>query len=132
LEQQADASVALADTVFGVFERDRLSDALVALHRGGFGPNTRVLDSARGDLAGQIRRSALQDAIDAASLASGLAIVVVSAPGRAALVADTLLRHGARRVQALTRRAPARMIATPGEAPDIAPEFDAPRDEARS
>ncbi|HEU5430613.1 MAG TPA: hypothetical protein VFU81_03070, partial [Thermomicrobiales bacterium] len=119
-------------TVFGVFERDGLSDALVALHRAGFGPNTRVLDGARGDLTGQIRRAALHDAIDVAALASEVAIVVVSAPGRAALVADTLLRHGARRVQALTRRAPARIVATPGAAPDIAPEFGPPRDEARS
>ncbi|HEU0115079.1 MAG TPA: hypothetical protein VFQ80_10405 [Thermomicrobiales bacterium] len=132
MEQQADAGPALADTVLGVIERDRLSGALAALHRAGFGPHTRVLDGKRGDLAGQIRRSALHDAIDASRLASNLAVVVVSAPGRAALVADTLLRHGARNVQALNRRPPARPVARPGDAPDIAPQLVAPRDEARS
>ncbi len=123
---------ALADTVLGVFERRRLSDALIALHRAGFGPHTRVLDSARGDLAGQLRRSALQNAIDPASLEAGLAIVVVSAPGRAALVADTLLGQGARSVQALTRRPIPRSATAPGDRPDIAPEVGSPQTEARS
>src|SRR5689334_21593486 len=89
VEQQTETGPAVADTVVGVFERDRLSGALVALHRAGFGPHARVLDGARGDLAGQLRRSALDDALDPAALDAGLAVVVVSAPGRAALVADT-------------------------------------------
>ncbi|HEX5500470.1 MAG TPA: hypothetical protein VFX03_14640, partial [Thermomicrobiales bacterium] len=121
MNQRAEAIPALADFVFGVLERDRLSDALVAVHRAGFGPHARVIDGRRGDLAGQLRRSGLHEAIDAATLAPDLVIVVVSAPGRAALAADALLRHGARGVQALTRRAPAPAPGVAaGEAPDIA------------
>jgi hypothetical protein len=132
LNPPADASHGLADTILGVFERDRLSEALVALHSAGLGPQSRVLDGARGDLAGQLRRSALEGAVDPATLAPNLAIVVVTAPGRAALVADTLLRHGGRGVQALTRRPPVRAASAPGDPPDIAPEVVAPRDDARS
>ena len=102
-----------SDTVVGVFDRERLSGALAATHQSGFGPHARVLDGARGDLAGQLRRAGIRIRLslgphhDAAT-----ALIVVTAPGRAPSVAETLTRAGARAIHGITRGAPTPFVAS--------------------
>ena len=104
-----------------MLDRDRLNGVLAALHRAGFGPHTRVLDGARGDLAGQVRRPSLERALDPASLPAD-PVVVVSAAGRTAAVGSLLRAHGATMVGALTKRAAAPSDAARAGLPDISPE----------
>ena len=52
--------VARIDVVAGEFGREQLSTGLVAVHRAGFGPHARVLDSARGALEEQLRKTGLR------------------------------------------------------------------------
>lgn len=82
------------DAVVGVFDRSRLSSALAATHRAGFGPHARVLDGARGDLAGQLRRASLRVPLPSGGDADTV-LIVVAAPGRAATVAQIFTRAGA-------------------------------------
>ena len=88
--------------VVGVFARDRLSGGLVATHRAGYGPHARVLDGARGELMGQLRRAGLAIPLDPGEDAA-TALIVVTAPGRAAAVRDLLARAGASAVHVATR-----------------------------
>ena len=111
-----------AAAVLGMLDRERLSGVLAALHRAGFGPHTRVLDGARGDLAGQVRRASLERALDPASLPADAVIVVVSAAGRTAAVGSLLRAHGATMVGALTKLAAAPSDAARAALPDISPE----------
>jgi len=89
-----------AETVIGAIARDRLSDVLVAVHRARLGPQTRVLDGARGALAAQLRRAGLPP--DAAPLGGvpeeTMALILISAPGRSVGAADVLRAAGARAV----------------------------------
>lgn len=90
-----------ADTVIGVFERDQLPAALAAVHRAGYGPNARVLQGDRGDLAGQLQRAGIEkppllDAFDGP-------VLVLFAPSRVAHAADLLQRSGARAVHIASR-----------------------------
>jgi len=105
------------DSVVGVFDRERLSDGLVALHRAGYGPQARVLDPARGDLAGQLRRLGVAAPLDPVDQEAGTALIVVSAPGRAPAVAEALERAGARAIRRVSRDGPAFAVATPPTAP---------------
>lgn len=93
---------AAGDSVVGVFDRADLSAALVATHRAGFGPHARVLDGARGDLVGQLRRAGLRVPL-APATDPGTVLVVVTAPGRAAAVAQILTEAGARAVHGASR-----------------------------
>lgn len=90
-----------ADTVLGNFNRDRLPEALAALHRGGYGPNIRVMDPARGALLGQLQRAGIMDAsfpdVEARLL------VMVFSPGRVPRVVDLLQRAGASDIQVVER-----------------------------
>jgi hypothetical protein len=76
---ESDASA--ADHVIGVFARSQLSAALAATHRAGFGPQTRVLDGARGDAARQVERAGLRIVAGDAPSADAV-LIVVTAPGR--------------------------------------------------
>ena len=96
---------AASDTVVGVFERERLSTALIATHRAGFGPHVRVLDGARGDLSGQLRRAGIRLSL-APDREEATVLIVVTAPGRTASAADILRRAGSRTVHLITRGAP--------------------------
>ena len=107
----------MEDSIVGVFDRERLSDGLVALHRAGFGPQARVLDPARGDLASQLRRIGVELPLDALDDRGDTALVVVSAAGREAAVAAALERAGARAVRRVSRDGPAFAVATTGPAP---------------
>lgn len=97
MDESASIVPATGDTVAGVFERSTLSDALAATHRAGFGPHARVFDGARGDLAGQLRRAGFRLPL-APETDPATVLIVVTAPGRAATIAQLLARAGARAV----------------------------------
>ena len=86
-----------ADHVIGGFSREALSSALAATHRAGFGPQTRVIDGARGDIGRQLQRLGLRVAWDEPPAADAV-LIVVNAPGRTAIVADLFSRLGAKSV----------------------------------
>lgn len=94
-----------ADTVLAAIEGDRLSSALASLHRAGHGPNVRVLDAARGDLGGQLRRAGIADP---PAVAPGTArLLMVFAPNRVAPVVDLLQRAGSTAIYLASRGNPA-------------------------
>ena len=84
--------------VVAVFDGGRLSSGLAALHRERYGPHTRVLDGARGDLPSQLRRAGIEAPLDLRGLTPDTALVLVNAPGRVMLVAALLSEAGAREV----------------------------------
>ena len=96
-------SSAAVDHVLGVFPREELSAALAATHRAGFGPQTRVFDGARGDVARQLERAGLEIRDDAAPPADAL-LIAVTAPGRTAIVAELFAELCAESVLFATRR----------------------------
>ena len=107
----------MEESIVGVFDRERLSDGLVALHRAGYGPQARVLDPARGDLAGQLRRLGVAAPLDPEDRDVGTALIVVSAPGRVTAVVEALERAGARAIRRVSRDGPAFAVATSPTAP---------------
>jgi hypothetical protein len=98
------AFAASVDHVIGVFSRDRLSAALAATHRAGFGPQARVIDGARGEAGGQLQRMGLQ-IVDGEAPAADALLIVVTAPGRTAIVVDLFERVGAETSMLAGRRA---------------------------
>src|SRR3954469_24486370 len=98
-----DAPPEHADHVVGVFPREGLSSALASTHRAGFGPQTRVLDGARGDPARQLERTGVQ-LLSGERLSADALLIVVTAPGRTPIVADLFRRLGAAAVLFATRR----------------------------
>lgn len=94
---------ALTDQVIGVFRRDRLSGALAATHRAGFGPHCRVFDGARDDARLQLDRAGLRINGDARPEPDAL-LVVVSAPGRVATIAELFAELGADAIYLAARR----------------------------
>jgi hypothetical protein len=115
----AGSSLAI-DHVIGTFPREELSAALASTHRAGFGPQTRVFDGARGDVTRQLERAGLAVRADAPLPADAL-LIVVTAPGRAALVAELFERLGAESVLFAARKgiANAASTAPATELPDI-------------
>ena len=91
------ASSPAIDHVVGTFPRAELSAALAATHRAGFGPQTRVFDGARGDTARQLERAGLR-LLEGAPPAADALLIVVTAPGRTAIVAKLFERLGAEAV----------------------------------
>jgi len=91
------ASSAVIDHVVATFPRAELSAALAATHRAGFGPQTRVFDGARGDTARQLERAGLH-ILDGATPPADAVLIVVTAPGRTAIVAQLFERLGAESV----------------------------------
>jgi len=105
---------AMGETVVAVIDRDRLSGVLSTLHGNGYGPNTRVLDGARGDLAAQIARSGVPG--PGGDLVLGerpheAAAIFVHAPGRGARVAALLESHQPLDLQTFNR--PAQRLSAP-------------------
>jgi hypothetical protein len=97
------ASSSASDHVVGTFPRSELSAALAATHRAGFGPQTRVFDGARGDTTRQLERAGLRILAGAAPPADAV-LIVVTAPGRTAIVAELFTRLGAESVLLAARR----------------------------
>jgi hypothetical protein len=125
--------MAQSDIVVGVFRREDLSTGLVGTHRAGFGPHARVLDSARGQLAAQLRKAGYGIPVSFAAGDTDTVLILISAPGRATLAAETLNRAGAQAVH-LAMRPDHRVAATPEAMPRepaavVAPE--APPADAR-
>lgn len=95
------------DHVLGVFSRERLSEALSATHRAGFGPYTRVLDGQRADTASQLSRAGLEIPRGPSPAPDDL-VILVQAPGRVDRVAELFHQLGAQLVvQAQRSVAPA-------------------------
>ena len=93
-----DAASSLAiDHVVATFPRTELSAALAATHRAGFGPQTRVFDGVRDDTARQLERAGLR-VLDGAAPPADAVLIVVTAPGRTAIVAELFDRLGAESV----------------------------------
>lgn len=95
----------IPDHVLGVFARERLSEALSATHRAGFGPYTRVFDGRRSSTATQISRAGLEIAEGPSPGPEDL-VILVQAPGRVDRVAELFHQLGAQLV-AQARRATA-------------------------
>jgi hypothetical protein len=110
----------VADHVIGVFAREVLSPALAATHRAGFGPQTRVIDSARGDPGQQLERMGLRVPWGEPPSAEAV-LIVVTAPGRTVNVADLFARLGADSVSFAERRSAGRPATEPivSPAPDL-------------
>lgn len=96
MRPDAASSVAI-DHVVATFPRAELSAALAATHRAGFGPQTRVFDGARGDISRQLERAGLR-ILDGAAPPADAILIVVTAPGRTAIVAELFERLGAESV----------------------------------
>ena len=121
---QAQAGTSVGDTVIGVVGRERLGSVLSAIHGGGFGPLARVFDPARGPLAGQLARAGLPLPPEAREADPATVLLAVTAPGRAARVADAMSRGGAHRVYVTARGANAD-IAPVAPSQPAAPATDA-------
>jgi hypothetical protein len=80
-----------------VFARERLSEALSATHRAGFGPNTRVFDGQRSSTASQLARAGLEIAAGEPPGPDDV-VIVVQAPGRVDRVAEIFHQLGAQLV----------------------------------
>jgi hypothetical protein len=108
------------DHVVGTFPRTELSAALAATHRAGFGPQTRVFDGARGDTSRQLERAGLR-VLDGAPPPADAVLIVVTAPGRTAIVAELFERLGAASVLLAVRRGDEKPVAAPPASmqPDI-------------
>ena len=91
------------DHVIGTFPRADLTTALAATHRAGFGPQTRVFDGARGDAARQLERAGLR-ILDGTPPTPDAVLIVVTAPGRVAIVARLFERLGAEAILLASRR----------------------------
>lgn len=108
------------DHVIGTFPRERLSTALTATHRAGFGPHTRVLDGQRGDAARQLERTGLY-LVDEQRPATDAILILVTAPGRTSVVARLFRELGAEAIAFASRMplAPAQIDDRDLIAPDI-------------
>jgi hypothetical protein len=91
------------DAVIGIVERGRLSGALTVIHRGGHGHNARVLDAARGDVLGQLRRAGVSTDLNVDPRARDSVLILMHAPGRTAKAAELLQRAGATTVHIVSR-----------------------------
>lgn len=117
LPEEVNAS---ADHVLGIFVRERLSDALAATHRAGFGPHTRVLDGNRASVDSQLQRAELT--VQSGPIPSPDALVIlVLAPGRISTVASMFSSLGASGVAFAGRRKPTNLATSHPAAslPDI-------------
>jgi hypothetical protein len=95
--------VATSDVVVGVFSREQLSTGLIAVHRQGFGPQARVLDSARGRLDDQLRKAGIQISASFAADDTDSTLILVTAPGRAERAIKALTGAGSLAVYVAAR-----------------------------
>lgn len=118
MSPDAASSVAI-DHVVAAFPRADLTAALAATHRAGFGPQTRVFDGARGDVARQLERAGLR-MLDGSAPPADAVLIVVTAPGRTTIVAELFERLGAESVLLAARGGDDKPAsAAPSMQPDI-------------
>ncbi|HEY7034257.1 MAG TPA: hypothetical protein VH482_23155 [Thermomicrobiales bacterium] len=116
--------------VIAVVTRDRLSAVLTAVHRGGQGHNARVLDPARGQLLGQLRRAGIQQAFNLDPRARDTVLVLIHAPGRIAKTVDLFRRAGEFEVHVVGRAGTGQPPAPVGAYPDTRLRVPADQGEA--
>jgi hypothetical protein len=111
---------ASADHVIGVFSRAELSAVLASTHRAGFGPQARVIDGARSDIGQQLERAGLR-LLEREPPPADAVLIVVTAPGRAALVAELFDQLEAESVLFAARIGGERQVSMP--APTMTPDI---------
>ena len=112
----------IPDHVLGVFGRERLSEALSATHRAGYGPYTRVFDGQRSDTAAQLSRAGLEIAVGPAPAPLDL-VILVQAPGRVERVAELFHQLGALSVAQAQRTV---VRSTESDSTSLVPEIAIP------
>lgn len=117
----------MIDHVVGVFSRENLSTVLASIHRAGFGPQTRVLDGGRSDVALQLERADLY-VVEGCNPPGNAMLIVVTAPGRIAIVAELFERMGAEQILLASRG----IVVAPNASPvnELAPELHIGSDSA--
>jgi len=93
----------LHDAVLGIISRESLPDVLTIIHRSGLGPQAKVLDPERGDLARQLSLAGLIDPPLITADAGVEMVLVVFAGGRVQIAIDAMQRFAGREVQLLDR-----------------------------
>ncbi len=88
-----------AETVVALYQRDRLSSGLSALHSRGMGHTARVLDPARGPIAGQFAQAGIAVDLGFPEPTPEDVFLLVNASGRSAIVGDLLRDNRARDVR---------------------------------
>lgn len=119
------------DAVIAAVPRGRLSAVLAAVHRGGQGHNARVLDPARGDVRGQLRRAGVQQPIALDPRAKDIVLILIHAPGRIAKTADLLKRAGETEVH-IVGRSGATIPHSPAALPPVERGSAGPQSESSS
>ena len=82
------------DTVLATVARSHTGPLLTAIHRGGFGHLTKVLDATRSPVLGQLHRAGV-DIPAGFTIGPDQIVVMISAPARTGAALDLLMRHGA-------------------------------------
>ncbi|MCC6704443.1 MAG: hypothetical protein IT334_06170 [Thermomicrobiales bacterium] len=93
----------LHDAVLGIISRESLPDVLTIIHRSGLGPQAKVLDPERGDLARQLTLAGLIDPPLITADAGVEMVLVVFAGGRVQIAIDAMQRFAGREIQLLDR-----------------------------
>ena len=93
----------LHDAVLGIIFRESLPDVLTIIHRSGLGPQAKVLDPERGDLARQLTLAGLIDPPLITADAGVEMVLVVFAGGRVQIAIDAMQRFAGREIQLLDR-----------------------------
>lgn len=88
-----------AETVVALYHRDRLSSGLSALHGRGLGHTARVLDPARGPIAGQFAQAGITADLGFPEPTPDDVFLLVNAAGRSLVVGDLLLDSRARDIR---------------------------------
>lgn len=104
-----------AETVVALFQRERLSAGLSALHSRGLGHTARVLDPARGSIASQFAQAGISVDLGFPEPSPDDVFLLVNATGRSLIVGDLLLDNRAREVRVYR---PVRR--DEGQTPDVA------------
>ena len=88
-----------SETVVALYQRDRLSSGLSALHSRGLGHTARVLDPARGSIASQFAQAGIAADLGFPEPTPDDVFLLVNATGRSLVVGDLLLDNRAREVR---------------------------------
>ena len=117
-----------AETVVALYERERLSSGLSALHGRGLGHTARVLDPARGSIAGQFAQAGIAADLGFSEPTAEDVFLLVNATGRSLIVGDLLLANRAKEIRVY--RPVRRTLPTAPEVVDIADASDADSEES--
>jgi hypothetical protein len=82
------------DTVLATVPRALMAQLLTAIHRGGFGHLTKVLDEKRSPVTGQLERAGVEIPLGFI-VEHDHTVVMISAPARTGTAIELLRRYGA-------------------------------------